>query len=130
MNAQEILSAKCTNLDGATAAIQALALEETKRFILNYCHIYTIPPEACFIWANMALDLINGSYLPDRTVATDAIKANEIGSVTAGDMSVSRDASLISHKIDLDSLLFNYREQLNRFRRIDWGMNRCSGWGF
>lgn len=129
MTAQEILAAKCANIDGATSDVQSFALEETKRYILNYCHICSIPSEACFLWANMALDLMKGSYLPSQTEALDAIKPDEVSSISAGDMSLSRDSSLISHKIDLDSLLFNYREQLNEFRRVDWGRPRCN-WGW
>lgn len=129
MTAKEILALKCSNLIGSTPEVQTLALKETERFILNYCHISTIPSEACFLWANMALDLIKGSYLPTQSDALDAIKPDEVTSISAGDMSLSRDSNLIAHKVDLDSLLLNYREQLNEFRRMDWGYSGRRCWG-
>lgn len=128
-SAKDILSIKCTSIDGATAAMQALALDETERFILNYCNLVSVPLEANYLWANMALDLLKGSYLSDNTSSLDAIRPEEVGSMSAGDMSVSRDTNLIAHKVDLDSLLFNYREQLNQFRRIPWGGSTRQCWG-
>lgn len=128
MTAKEILAIKCTSIDGVTQEIQTLALEETKRFILNYCNISCVPTEANFLWANMALDLINGSYL-QNTADIDAIKPCEVTSMTAGDMSASRSSDTIAHKIDLDGLILNYREQLNKYRRLDWGMGCGQNWG-
>lgn len=128
MTAKEILATKCTPIDGATQEIQTLALEETKRFILNYCNISSVPTEANFLWANMALDLINGSYL-QNTADIDAIKPCEVTSMTAGDMSASRSSDTIAHKIDLDGLILNYREQLNKYRRLDWGLSYGKNWG-
>lgn len=130
LSSKQILQAKCSGIEGATAQIQTMALEETKVFIKNYCHLASVPPEMNYIWANMALDLIKGAYISTNIddLASD-FKPSEVNSMSAGDMSLSRDSGLMAHKVDLDSLLFNYREQLNQFRRMNFGCPRNQFWG-
>lgn len=127
-SAAEILSIKCEGIAGATASLRSLALDESKQFILNYCNISSIPSELNFVWANLAFDLLNGAYISSDTAGClDCIKPCEVNSVSAGDMSVSRGSDTMAHKVDLDSLLFNYKDQLNRFRRVNWGISRRYG---
>ncbi len=110
--------------------MQSLALEETKEFIKNYCHLMTIPSEMNFVWANMAFDLLQGAYIKTSSAEViDSFKPCEIDSVSAGDMSFSRSGDSKAHKVDLDSLLLNYKDQLNQFRRVNWGVPRGQFWG-
>lgn len=121
-SANEILAIKCQGLAGATASMQSMALEEVEQFIKNYCNRSYLPPEMNFIWANMAFDLLNGAYLSaDIISSSESIRPCEVSSFSAGDMSVSRGADTMAHKVNLDDLLFNYRDQLNRFRVMYWG---------
>lgn len=128
MNANEILQAKARGLDGATPDVQKMALEEVKVFIKNYCRISYVPTELNFVWANMAFDLLQGAYLRESTMG-DAISPTEASSMTVGDMSISRGSDTINHKITLDDLLLNYKDQLNKWRRIDWGLSPRCCWG-
>ncbi len=128
-SANEILSIKCSGLEGATQEMRKLALEETAQFIKNYCNIDSIPSKMNFIWANIAYDLMKGAYIsPESSIECD-IKPCEVNSVSAGDMSVSRGSDTIAHRVNLDDLVLNYKDQLNKFRRVDWGCNRFSGFG-
>lgn len=127
-SASEILAIKCDGLTGATAAMQEMALEETGQFIRNYCNRDCIPSEMNFIWANMALDLLNGAYItPNLIDSSEAIRPCEVSSFSAGDMSVSRGSDTMAHKVNLDNLLLNYRDQLNRFRLMYWGEQSPGG---
>lgn len=128
MNAREILQAKTSGIPGITPAIIDAALEETRVFIQNYCRITCIPTELRFVLANMACDLIKGQYLRD-TASSDSIPIDEAMSMSVGDMSISRGSDTIAHKVSLDDLLLNYKDQLNKWRRIDWGMKPKWYWG-
>lgn len=130
-SSKQILQAKCSGIEGATAQIQDMALDETRVFIQNYCHLASVPSELNYVWANMSFDLIKGAYIQtDSSDLSKDFKPSEITSMSAGDMSLSRDSGLMAHKVDLDSLLMNYREQLNSFRRMDFGCPRGAHWGF
>lgn len=129
-SASEILTIKCEGVAGATPSMRVLALEEVEQFIKNYCNINSIPSEMNFIWANMAFDLLNGAYLSaDIISSSESIRPCEVTSFSAGDMSVSRGSDTMAHKVDLDSLLFNYKDQLNRFRRMNFGISCRKCWG-
>lgn len=75
-------------------------LESTEQKILNYCNIKALPAELENVLIEMAADYYNSS----EGVAS---------SVQVGDTSVS-------YRKDEDSIIREYKAQLNRFRRLGW----------
>ena len=129
MTALEILAVKLT--DASVAEMQRLlALAEIEQEILNYCNISAVPPQLCFVQANMARDLLlyeqELNRVPDDGDAGEAALSGKVSSIAEGDTTVSfgnksdaeedRARLLGSHREMLDMLILNYREQLNKFR--------------
>lgn len=82
-----------------------------KEIILNYCHISKIPKELNNTVLRMCVDIYK--Y---EGIGEDEIK-RVAKSVKEGDVLV--DFSLSSEVIK-DTILNNYRVQLNRFRKLVW----------
>ena len=95
-----------------------LAIEEAEQVIKNYCNISEVPEQLNFTWANMACDIVK-SYNAEET--GEPVNGGP-ASVSMGDttVSVSNSQSGTGHVVDLDGLIQNYKEQLQKFRRIKW----------
>lgn len=127
MTVLEILSLKTSNAC-ITEPDKLLAIGEVEQSIKNYCNIDEVPEALNYIWANMALDLVNYNFESNNqagdTIATDP---SDVSSIKVGDTQIqlgggtgSRANVLRSHKPNLDQIVMNYREQLNKFRRMVW----------
>lgn len=127
MTVLEILSLKTSNAS-ITEPDKLLAIGEVEQSIKNYCNIDEVPEALNYIWANMALDLVNYNFESNNqagdTIATDP---SDVSSIKVGDTQIqlgggtgSRANVLRSHKPNLDQIVMNYREQLNKFRRMVW----------
>lgn len=101
-----------------TTTTQRLALDEAENLIKNYCNRDFVPWQLNFTWANMAQDIIKARYTQTEA---GAIPDNEIGSIHAGDMTISRSAELVAHRINVDELTKTYASELNNFRTFRWG---------
>lgn len=117
-SATDILRQKLEGQD-IPAATQALALDEAAQLIKNYCNRSFVPWQLNYTWANMAQDIIKGRYTP--TKAGD-IPDNEIGSIRAGDVTISRSNELVAHRVNVDDLTKIYAAELNNFRTFRWGL--------
>lgn len=106
-----------------------LNVQEVEQSILNYCQIPQVPPQLNFVWANMSVDLILYLIEMNNTPEDplDALDVSDLSSVKVGDTSVYvgdkyrsnlRSRILQTHNANLDELVMNYSQQLNRFRRI------------
>jgi len=95
-----------------------LAIEEAQQVILNYCNIKQVPDALRFTWANMACDIVKSFNAAETGEPVNGAPA----SVNMGDttVSVSNTQSGTGHVVDLDAFIQNYREQLNKFRRVKW----------
>lgn len=107
-------------------------IEEVGQFICNYCVRPYVPWNLRFTWANMVRDLVVYTEELHRTPADldgQDLDFSDISSVKIGDLTVGmgdkyrsnqRSRTLQSHDLKeaLDGMLLNYREDLNRFRRI------------
>lgn len=109
--AREILVSKVEQLAVGEEELDA-ALEEVEQCIKNYCNRSLVPDGLRFTWANMAADILRAT---PRASGGDSIPANEIASVTVGDVTVTRRRSR-----SLDDVLLAYNPQLNNFRRPRW----------
>ena len=117
-SAADILRQKLQGQDIPTAT-QALALGEAEQVIKNYCNREFVPWQLNYTWANMAQDIITARYTPGK--AGD-IPDSEIGSIHAGDMTISRSADLVAHRVNVDELTKIYSSELNSFRTFRWGV--------
>lgn len=111
-------------------------IDEVEQAILNYCNLDVVPKALTYTFANMVCDIhtydaqINKDNAPSDEEGLDLdISASGVNSVRVGNTTVSfgsgsdtssRNKALRSHQANLDSLLLNYKEQLNRFRKMGW----------
>lgn len=106
-----------------------LALQEIEQVIKNYCSIPEIPEALRFTWCNMSVDLLlyqrESNTSPDDVL--EVFDPSDISTIKIGDTSISlgdkyrsnaRSRTLQSHVSNLDSIVTNYKAQLNMFRRI------------
>ena len=123
---------KAADLAELDAVDIELGLEEIQQTIKNYCNIHTIPEALNFTATNMTVDLLRYEYYKKRendpTVQTDTQHSDNISSIAMGDTTITlgvetasgRKVALKSHQAMLDSLILNYKEQLNKYRRMVW----------
>lgn len=110
-------------------------IDEVRQAICNYCNIDFVPAELKYVWANMAVDYFRwvdslaashsaGAILPGKSVPS------RVSSLKEGDTTIGFNADTSSqfsqagnaHAIGavLDQVVMNYRDQLNRFRKVVW----------
>lgn len=112
-------------------------LEEVQYAILNYCNIDEVPAMLKFTWANMSTDYLRWqteTAVKDETaeegVPGSGSSATYVSSIKEGNTSVSfsvdstaeNASSKNAHKLAgvLDGIVLNYKDALNRFRRVEW----------
>lgn len=87
-------------------------LEDVEETVKNYCNISVIPKELNSTILRMAIDMYKNESLGSEDVALGSIF-----SISEGDTSVSYRSSASEFK---ESLLKDYKVQLNRYRKIRW----------
>lgn len=98
--------------DESKDLILEFILEDTKEMILNYCNIEEIPICLNNTMLRMAVDLYRCENLGSEEMALGSIS-----SISEGDTSVSYRSSASEYK---DSILKDYKKQLNRYRKLVW----------
>lgn len=95
-------------------------------------NVKKLPQELLYILVNMCVDYlryVNAQQNEDNPDAELEVDLNSISSVKIGDTSVDigegnsnslSSKDLKSHYSNLDDIIFNYRAQLNMFRRLRW----------
>ena len=131
MTVDEIVAAQVANI-AVSEPLMSLAISQVEQEIKNYCNIDKVPEELKFTWASMAVDFLRYQYAATTTTASSdnsTFDANDVSSIKIGDTSIgigagsatnAKNIALKSHQPHLDSLILNYKEQLNRFRRLVW----------
>lgn len=105
------------------------SVKEINQAVMNYCNIPKVPAALTYTISNMAIDLILYEIARDAALSGDPdaqLDASRITSLNIGDTLIkfgkdngsNRQEILSSHKAKLDDIVMNYREQLNRFRRL------------
>lgn len=128
MTVNEIVRTKIKN-EAITELDIQLAINEVEEVIKNYCNIDTIPDALKFTWANMSVDLVRYQY--ESNISADdvlaGIDASDVSNLKIGDTQIAlqgnnseRSKILRSHRPNLDQIVMNNKEQLNRFRRMVW----------
>lgn len=92
--------------------------------IKHYCNISTIPDDLIFVWASMTMDAVRVD-LPNVDEISDSVGGGG-ANVKVGDTSVSGGSGSgggLSNtaKSAIDQVVFNYRVDLHRYRRMRWG---------
>lgn len=85
------------------------ALESAEEIIMNYCHIEEIPKGLAITLYRMAADIFKNEHFGEESVA------QSVKSITIGDTSTSFGTAESSGYTE--SLLKDYKKQLNRFRK-------------
>lgn len=115
MKVIDIIKAKLSDPKPADELLEMYILE-VGQTIKNYCNRSDIPAELSFVHANMVVDFIKRI---DRSV--DPEGNTSVSSIKEGDVSVQFGSARIeSRERATEKLLFNYSEQLNRFRKMGW----------
>lgn len=89
---------------------------EVEQTILNYCNLQVVPPQLNYVHANMVVDLLN-----HQTKVNSEEEQTSVSSIKEGDVTVQFGAVRVeTSEQAMKGLLFNYKEQLNRFRKLRW----------
>jgi hypothetical protein len=88
------------------------AIDDTKELILSYCNLEELPIGTLNTAYRMAMDLYRNENLGNEDSSLGSIS-----SISEGDTSVSYRSNTAEFK---DSLLKNYKIQLNRYRKLVW----------
>lgn len=89
---------------------------EIGRRILHYCQRSDIPDGMNWVWASMVIDALKAE-IPDQFGGGDIAGL----SVKIGDTSVSpANSSSEKVKTSIDQIVFNYKADLHRWRKLRW----------
>ena len=113
-------------------------VEEVEEAIRNYCNISTVPRGLLFVWVNLSVDLYRYQVGLRRSIETSSggsgtnqpTLAGVVTGITEGDTSLSLAVDAESESVNaasshtlaegVDGLLLDYRNQLNKYRKILW----------
>ncbi|VIG06979.1 phage protein [Clostridioides difficile] len=98
--------------DYSKEMILEFILEDVEEIVKNYCNISVIPKELNSTVLRMSIDMYKNESLGSEDIALGSIS-----SISEGDTSVSYRSSSSEFK---ESLLKDYKSQLNRYRKIRW----------
>lgn len=113
-----------------------MEIEEVEQAILNYCNITVVPTDLRYVWANMIVDYLTWVDAQNETntssggsgeVSSTPVYLSSIkeGSTTIGfsaDTNGQTSNALNAHTIKgaLDAVVMNYKDALNKFRKVAW----------
>lgn len=116
MNVLEIVKAKIPAEKVPSDELLNMYVEEVRQAILTFCNRTDVPPELTFLFANMVVDLITGE---NRNADPNAQK--EVTSIKEGDVQVNFGGTKqTSSESASQQILYNYKSQLLRYRKLRW----------
>ncbi|RXI46270.1 hypothetical protein DP145_06750 [Clostridium tetani] len=98
--------------DNSKDFLLEFALEDVEQIVKNYCHIKEVPEELNTTVLKMAIDMYRNENLGEEESSLGSIS-----SITEGDTSISYRSNAAEFK---DSLLNDYKAQLNKYRKLVW----------
>lgn len=98
--------------DSLKDSLVQFVMEDVEEVIKNYCNITEIPEGLTQTSYRMAMDLYKNENLGDEGIALGSIS-----SISEGSTSTSFRSSASEFK---DSLLKDYKSQLNKYRKLVW----------
>lgn len=116
MDVLELVKAKVSEDKLPSDILLEVYIAEVKQAILTYCNRPDIPSELNFVCANMVVDLITEE---SRKADSDAQQA--VTSIKEGDTQINYGTlSKAASETSTQQILYNYKSQLNRFRKLRW----------
>ncbi len=100
-------------------------IEETESVIINYINRTYVPEPLKFVFVNMCMDLLKSQAM-NGNIDNEQLADTSIGSVAAiedGDTQIKFATTKTitgAHVADVDSLLYNYKIQLDKYRLLKW----------
>ncbi len=102
-------------------------IEETGYAICNYINRTYVPEPLKFVYVNLVMDLLKSQAL-NGNIDNDKLADIGVGSLASikdGDSELkfrtsSSSSNTGAHVADVDSLLYNYTSQLNKYRLTKW----------
>lgn len=98
--------------DTSKDAILNFTISNVEEIILNHCNIEELPEGLINTGYRMCIDLYRNENLGD-----EGNPLGSISSISEGDTSTSFRSSIAEFK---DSLLKDYKKQLNKYRKVAW----------
>lgn len=103
-------------------------LEEVETTICNYINRTYVPEPLRFVFVNLTMDLLKSQALNGNieNETLEDIGLGALASIKDGDSelkfktSASANTGTGAHVADVDSLLYNYKEQLDKYRLTKW----------
>lgn len=102
-------------------------IEEVESVICNYINRTYVPEPLKFVFMNMTMDLMKSQALSGNleNEQLSEITIGQISKIEDGDSQIqfktgSSSANTGVHVGDVDSLLYNYTAQLDKYRLIKW----------
>lgn len=87
-------------------------IDNIKEIILNHCNLDVLPDGLINTCYRMCMDLYRNENL-----GSEEISLGSISSISEGDTSTSFRSSMSEFK---DSILKDYKKQLNKYRKVAW----------
>ncbi|AQZ45568.1 DNA-packaging protein [Paenibacillus larvae] len=95
-------------------------IDEIEHRILSYCHLSHVPDALKFVWASMVVDVVRVELATLDEIDATTYRGE---SIKIGDTSVnSSNSSEVTHtsKSAIESIVTNYRVDLNQHRKLRW----------
>ncbi|KAA0944078.1 hypothetical protein FQ087_18300 [Sporosarcina sp. ANT_H38] len=116
MDVFEIVKAKLPADKLPEDILLGLIVAEVGQTILTYLNRTDMPKELAFTYANMVVDMITGENRKN-----DPGSQSSVSAIKEGDVQVTFVSSKVeSREIATEGLLFDYSQQLNKFRKLRW----------
>jgi hypothetical protein len=109
--------------DDKNDALVTSYIAEIGRRIRHYCNITAIPDDLLYVWASMVVDAVRVD-LPNVDEIADSVGGGGTN-IKVGDTSVSGGSGsggglANTAKSVIDKVVFDYRLDLHRYRRLVW----------
>ncbi|WP_019123696.1 hypothetical protein [Brevibacillus massiliensis] len=120
----QIVKLRLSLADDKNDAIVLSYIVEIGHRIRHYCNITGIPDALLYVWASMVVDALRVD-LPNVDEIADSIGVSAGANVKVGDTSVSGGSGsggglTNTAKSVIDKIVFDYRADLHRYRRLVW----------
>ncbi|MGG4449647.1 phage head-tail connector protein [Brevibacillus porteri] len=107
--------------DGTQDTLITSYITEIGLRIKHYCNISAIPDDLIYVWTSMTIDAVRVD-LPNVDEIADSVGGGS--NVKVGDTSTTSGGSggelSNTAKSVIDSVVFNYKMDLHRYRRLRW----------
>ncbi|MFD2613545.1 phage head-tail connector protein [Paenibacillus gansuensis] len=105
--------------DGQHDDLLGIYVDEAEKRIKHYCNIPEIPEDLRFTWASLAATAVAAEQ--KAILFPDPVDEEQF-EISIGDTSVKtgKPAAAVQPMLVLDNMVFDYRAELNAFRRVRW----------